>query len=122
MPRTKSIDTNQVKALRKLLKSLGLATTVINSLITQMKDHISDLSSKACDVQLYLAAHPDIKNPAAYVATTLRRFAASATSRIKGRGCEGTDVRGYEDRENPRESAAECDDEPIEKMELWGND
>ena len=117
MPRTKSIDTNQVKALRKLLKSLGLGTTVANTIITQMKGRLSDLSSKACDLQLYLAAHPDIKNPAAYVATTLRKFAATATSKLSCCRRKADSAPAL-----PSSAAEDNEDEPIQGMELWGND
>lgn len=81
MGRRKSTDTPEVKALRKLLLSLGLTVPAVNTLLVQMAGHLTDLSSKACEVEMYIAAHPEVKNPDAYAATTLRNYAAEHAAR-----------------------------------------
>ena len=77
MPRKKSTDTPEVKALRKLLKSLGLTVPAVNALLAQAEGRYADLSAKACEIEMYIAAHPEVGDPAAYAAVTLRNFAAA---------------------------------------------
>ena len=74
MPRKKSNDTPEVKALRKLLLSLGLSAVTANHLIRQTEGCHADLSAKACEIEMYIAAHPEVKNPSGYAATTLKNF------------------------------------------------
>ncbi len=80
MPRKKSTDTPEVKALRKLLLSLGLSAVTANHLIRQTEGRHADLSAKACEIEMYIAAHPEVKNPAGYAATTLMNFVEEQTS------------------------------------------
>lgn len=81
MARKKSTDTTEVKALRKLLLSLGLSAVTANRLIKQMAGHHADLSAKACDIQLYIAGHPEVKRPADYAARTLLNYADEQEAR-----------------------------------------
>lgn len=107
MPRKKSTDTPEVKALRKLLLSLGLSAVTTDRIISQMQGHYADLSAKACDVQLYIAGHPEVKSPRDYAAMTLMNYVAELESKtqqtIVGR------------------PAAAQQTAPL-KMELWGDD
>lgn len=87
MPRKKSTDTPQrpavspqVKALRKLLLTLGLSTVTANRLITQMEGHHADLSAKACEIEMYIAAHPEVKRPRDYAARTLMNYVDEQTA------------------------------------------
>lgn len=75
MPRRKSTDTPEVKALRRLLLSLGLSTVTAKRIIAQTEGHHADLSAKACDIQLYIAGHPEVRNPSGYAAMTLMNYA-----------------------------------------------
>lgn len=105
MPRKKSTDTPEVKALRKLLLSLGLSTVTVGRLVTRMDGQLTDLSAKACDVQLYIAGHPEIKRPSDYAARTLLNFV---------------------DQQEAQRQAPTTDDHrqplPSATMELWGEE
>ena len=83
MPRKKSTDTPEVKALRKLLLSLGLSAFTVNHLVKQADGRIADLSAKACEVEMYIASHPEVKSPASYAATTLINFVAELESKAQ---------------------------------------
>lgn len=102
MARPKSNDTSQEKALRKLLLQLGLNRSAASGLMQEMAGRLTDLSAKACEVQLYIAAHPEVKDAAAYAAVTLRNYARKTATE--------TEAPGEPERKAPR------------KMELWGYD
>ena len=80
MPRKKCTDTPEVKALRKLLMSLGLSAYTASQLIAQMDGRLADLSAKACEVEMYIAAHPEVRSPKDYAAMTLKNYAAEQES------------------------------------------
>lgn len=103
MARPRNIDTPQEKALKKLLLQLGLTRGAATGLMKEMAGRLPLLSSKACEVQLYIAAHPEVKDPAAYAAVTLRNYAQKTAA----------------DTGAPEE---EPERKIPEKMELWGYD
>lgn len=104
MGRKKSTDTPQVKALRKLLLSLGLSATTAGQFIDRMADHLADLSAEACNVQLYIAAHPEIRSPRDCAAKMLYNFVNARTATPA----------------TPAVRQQETTTAPV--MELWGDD
>lgn len=133
MPRKKSTDTTEVKALRKLLLSLGLSVSAVSRLITQMDGRLADLSAKACETELYIATHPEVKSPDRYAAKTLRNYveeqaarrpstavpapsAAPRPSCSSAPSCPSVESAAVSQQPSPSPSPA-----PV-TMELWGYD
>ena len=108
MPRKKSTDTPEVKALRRLLLSLGLSTTTANQLIAKMDGRLAELSAKACEVEMYIASHPEVKSPDAYAAQTLRNYADEQETRQQPAPVQHAAV--------PQQPSPQA---PV-RMELWG--
>ena len=105
MGRKKSTDTPEVKSLRKLMMSLGLSVKAVSDLIMQTEGRHAELSAKACDVELYIAAHPEVKNPGAYAARTLKNFVSGLQ---------------HEQADSVTEHSVVGESRPV--MELWGED
>ena len=108
MGRRKSTDTKEVKALRKLLLSLGLSATTADDLIAKMAGRLADLSAEACNVQLYIAAHPEIRSPRDCAAKMLYNFVNAQPSAA---------ASPVERPAVPRHESS-----PAPVMELWGDD
>jgi len=106
MTRRKSDEPLEVKALRKLLLSLGLSAAAVRELVSSTNVRLADLSSKACEIEMYISAHPEIARPAAYAAQTLRNYVLKQ---------DGT----APDTVPQRTSSASTAQSPV-RMELWG--
>ena len=111
MGRKKSTDTPEQKNLRKLLLSLGISVKATSDIIAQADGHYADVSAKACEVEMYITAHPEVKNYAAYAATTMRNFVIEQQARTAV-----TLVRpAVPSTDAPRQQA----DKNPQTMELW---
>lgn len=126
MPRKKSTDTPEVKALRKLLLSLGLSATTASQLIAQMGGRMADLSAKACEIEMYIAAHPEVKRPAAYAARTLKNFADEQEAvrnamPVAVASADAPKATGRQTEFGNQQPSAKVPQAPV-KMELWGDD
>lgn len=106
-----------MKNLRRLMLSMGLSVKTASDLMELAHGHLAELSAKACEVEMYVAAHPEVERPASYAAVTLKNFAAEMQARQAG-------VR----RTVGKSAAAPLADSPTAEenhrhtMELWGDE
>ena len=114
MPRKKSTDTPEVKALRKLLLSLGLSATTASQLIAQMGGRMADLSAKACEIEMYNAART-LKNFADEQEAVRNAMPVAVAS------ADAPKATGRQTEFGNQQPSAKVPQAPV-KMELWGDD